>query len=294
MVLLNQSLPANPDIVPINQPEQLLNVLESLTTQQDPHQQSYSCIHARREHGVRSALLNQRGLAVVLHGCKHLRGNGFDLQRQRGDVFVIARETHCDALNSPELTSGIYLTLMIPFCDEVLAAARLLRMQPVTQQGPAIVALRLDDLWQTLAHWAASLQSGDQEAARLALVSLVLQLANLGHAQLLAPAAPTVSDAIRAKVSQQPARPWRSADFEEELGVSGATLRRWLAAEQTSFSSLVTEARLTYAMQLLYTTRWPIKTVAAKAGYQSVGSFSQRFRAQYGLEPGAIGNSSDN
>ncbi|MCW0450870.1 hypothetical protein NB706_003704 [Xanthomonas sacchari] len=53
---------------------------------------------------------------------------------------------------------------------------------------------------------------------------------------------------------------------------------------------LLTDARLAHAMQLLYTTRWPLKTVAAHAGYRSVRSFSQRFQQRYGLDPASIGN----
>lgn len=44
-------------------------------------------------------------------------------------------------------------------------------------------------------------------------------------------------------------------------------------------------------MGLLYTTRLPLKTVAARVGYRSLGSFSKRFVERYGLEPAAIGNS---
>lgn len=54
---------------------------------------------------------------------------------------------------------------------------------------------------------------------------------------------------------------------------------------------LITDARLAHAMSLLYTTRLPLKTVAARVGYRSLGSFNKRFAERYGLEPAAIGNS---
>jgi AraC-like DNA-binding protein len=74
------------------------------------------------------------------------------------------------------------------------------------------------------------------------------------------------------------------------LGVSGATLRRRLSVEKTTLRSAVTEARLSCAMELLYTTRWPIKTVAARVGYRSSSTFVRRFTERYGMEPGHIGN----
>ncbi|KHM90306.1 helix-turn-helix domain-containing protein, partial [Xanthomonas vesicatoria] len=96
---------------------------------------------------------------------------------------------------------------------------------------------------------------------------------------------------VRTLIAAQPQRAWRSRDIEDSLGVSGATLRRHLAAEQRSLRDLITDARLAHAMALLYSTRWPLKTVAARAGYRSTRSFSQRFQQRYGLDPASIGNS---
>lgn len=73
--------------------------------------------------------------------------------------------------------------------------------------------------------------------------------------------------------------------MEEQFALSGATLRRRLAAEDTSLRQLLTEARLAHGMQLLYTTDLPLKTVAARAGYRFAASFSKRFAEQYGLAP---------
>ena len=60
---------------------------------------------------------------------------------------------------------------------------------------------------------------------------------------------------------------------------------------QVAIVELITDARLAHAMQLLYTTGLPLKTVAARVGYRSLGSFTKRFSARYGMDPGAIGNS---
>ena len=92
-------------------------------------------------------------------------------------------------------------------------------------------------------------------------------------------------------VAAQPGRDWQSRDFEEHLGISGATLRRRLAGERLGLRELVGDARLAHAMQLLYTTRLPLKTVAARVGYRSLASFNRRFLDRYGMEPSAIGNS---
>ena len=91
-------------------------------------------------------------------------------------------------------------------------------------------------------------------------------------------------------VAQAPARGWQSADFEQALAMSGATLRRRLADEGTPLREAIAQSRLACALELLYTTRSPVETVAHRVGYQSVESFARRFRERYGLEATAIGN----
>ena len=72
--------------------------------------------------------------------------------------------------------------------------------------------------------------------------------------------------------------------------MSGATLRRRLATEQTNLRDVIRAARLACALDLLYTTRWPVKTIAAKVSYRSTPSFVHKFTERYGLEPAQIGN----
>ena len=86
-------------------------------------------------------------------------------------------------------------------------------------------------------------------------------------------------------MSDDPAHNWRTEDIEERLNISGATLRRRLAAEKTTLSVVITDARIADALQLLMTTRIPIKSVAARVGYASVASFSRQFSKRYGAEP---------
>ncbi|MCZ3381905.1 helix-turn-helix transcriptional regulator [Kosakonia sp. SOY2] len=90
---------------------------------------------------------------------------------------------------------------------------------------------------------------------------------------------------IRNMVSSDPAYHWSTGEIEDRLNISGATLRRRLAAENTTLSAVITDTRVAGALQLLMTTRIPIKTVAARVGYASVASFSRQFSKRYGAEP---------
>lgn len=124
----------------------------------------------------------------------------------------------------------------------------------------------------------------------MAMLAVVMELCRRGYDALLLPPPPSVTARLREMVMAQPALEWKSAHFEDALAVSSATLRRRLSAEGTTLRDVITSARLACALELLYTTRWPIKTVAAKVGYRSASSFVRRFSERYGMEPARIGN----
>lgn len=274
---------------PVVAPSRAL-VAELLALAECQNAEDYVCITARHEHGVRSALIDRPTLGVVLRGAKRLHmGGGADVSLSAGDLFLIARPCQFDAFNWPD-ADGLYLTLMLPLCDEVLTAARTLWAQPIVQGGPDVIALPAERVAVPLGAWADALRQGEYGPARAALATLLVRLCAMGHTAMLTPPPPSLSARIRALVADAPQREWRSADFEAELGLSGATLRRRLAAEGGSLLHAITEARLACALQLLYTTQWPVKTVAARVGYRSVPTFTRRFAQRYGLEPGRIGN----
>lgn len=265
-------------------------VADLLTLAECPRATEYVCVTARREHGLRSAPIDRPTLAVVLRGRKRLHMGTETVELEAGDLFVIARPGRLDAFNWPD-AEGVYLTLMLPLCDEVLTAARTLWAQPVLpQDGPDLIAMPAERLAAPLGAWADALRRAEYGPARAALATLLVRLCALGHTAILAPPPPSLAARIRALVAEQPQRAWRSPDFEAELGLSGATLRRRLAAEGGSLQGAITEARLACALHLLYTTRWPVKTVAARVGYRSVATFTRRFAQRYGVEAGGIGN----
>ncbi|WP_372588200.1 helix-turn-helix domain-containing protein [Acidovorax sp. BLS4] len=48
-------------------------------------------------------------------------------------------------------------------------------------------------------------------------------------------------------------------------------------------------ARVGQALHLLLTSRLPVKTIAARVGYDSAATFSKRFSERYGLDPAQVG-----
>ena len=155
-----------------------------------------------------------------------------------------------------------------------------------TRQSPRLVT----GFWQPLVLAALNTPLGVADMATLARVLRDSLAGARDASDLLLPRPPTLAAQVRRLVAQAPARGWQSADFEQALGTSGATLRRRLADEGTPLREAIAQSRLACALELLYTTRSPVKTVAHRVGYQSVESFARRFRERYGLEATAIGN----
>ena len=251
------------------------------------------CVAARRDHGLTSIDIDRPTLALVLRGTKAVQCGTRAGQLASGDLLAMAAGTRLDVVNRPDPAEGRYLSLNVPLCDDVLTTARLMWPHPPQPQGMGFVGVPANTLTPELCALGDAIEADSEPQARLAVLNLLAKLAQQGCSDLLLPPAPSLSARVRQQVAQAPARAWRSADFEQALGVSGATLRRRLAAEGTALREVVAQARLACALDLLYTTRWPVKTVADRVGYRSVESFSRRFRARYGLDASAIGNTVD-
>ena len=277
--MLPQDMPADAALV-----ERFVQLLDTPT---DPRM---VCVQARCDHGVKSVDIDRPTLALLLRGTKRLRSGAQAGQFGPGDLLAMAPGARLDVVNRPDAADGRYLTLGIPLCDEVLAAARLLWVGALQPGGMHFARVPGDALVHELAALADAVTADDEAQARLAVLNLLMVLARRGCSDLLLPRPPTLAAQVRRLVAQAPARGWQSADFEQALAMSGATLRRRLADEGTPLREAIAQSRLACALELLYTPRSPVKTVAHRVGYQSVESFARRFRERYGLEATAIGN----
>lgn len=119
------------------------------------------------------------------------------------------------------------------------------------------------------------------------LLGVLLALVRLGHRGFLR-ADPILSTRVRGLVASDPGRAWQSHDIEAAFHMSGATLRRKLAAHGTSLREILRDVRLHHGLALLQTTRQPLEGVAYASGYGSVAGFSKAFRGRFGVEPAAL------
>ena len=71
----------------------------------------------------------------------------------------------------------------------------------------------------------------------------------------------------------------------DRLHMSDRTLKRQLAAENTSFSTLVDEVRYRHATSLLSRTDYSLEQIADELGYSDVANFSRAFKRWSGRSP---------
>lgn len=120
--------------------------------------------------------------------------------------------------------------------------------------------------------------TGDPAASRLTLEQCERELAAL---------APRVASRVRALLPA-PEGGFRSLDdVARAMHVSARTLKRRLAAEQTSFTALLEQARRARAEELLRAPRRTLDEIAAELGYADAAGFSRAFRRWTGSAPGA-------
>lgn len=93
---------------------------------------------------------------------------------------------------------------------------------------------------------------------------------------------------IRRLTAGRPGDDWTSIEVARQLGVSEATLRRRLQEEGASLRKVLTDVRMTHAMQLLQSSNMPVSLIAASAGFESQSRFAIRFRSRFGFPPTAV------
>lgn len=254
-------------------------------------------IVARHAYRLNAVNIDLPLLVVPLAGIKRLEIGAGRSEIGTGQFLMIHHATRAQVENLPTANGASYRAWAIAFPWRVVDLARaLLSAHITTAERHAAAAFScgaigpiLAPLQQLLAVLTAP---GAPDAAMTdhALLGLALALVRNGHGQFLQAANPSLSARIRLLIADAPQRDWSSADFEERLHISGATLRRRLAEENTSLRILLREARLHHALALLQTTRKPVKSIALACGYRSVPSFSRNFATHFGIEPSAIAN----
>jgi len=248
----------------------------------------YLCIRAKNQHGLSNIQVNQLHMGMILHGQQQLKMYNQQVNLRAGDLFIIKPDTVADTVNIPDPETGEYLTILVPMCEEVIHAAQMIWAKRITDKTKAILQFSIEDFAPHLLAWQKALFEQDLVKARLSIAAILVQLCQQHCADVLIVPPLKLSKQIYQWVLDQPQHQWQSNEIETRLGLSSATLRRKLSHEQTSLREIIMHARLAHALELLYSSKLPMKTIAAKSGYQSAATFRERFIQRYEVDPAVL------
>lgn len=247
------------------------------------------CLRAVEAQRVRNYELESGLLAIPLLGRSRITDGPKTIDVEPGQILVVPNARSIDWEQFPDEQAGEYVAIGIHLDQSLLESAQKLLPETIAADAGQISVEPLPLLIQPLLRWTEVMAQGKRALSLHAIVEVIVRLHEVGHLGLLRIPRPTLASQIRKLVAGDPGRDWLSEEFEDRLGVSGPTLRRKLAAEGTSLRAVLVEARVGQALHLLLTTRLPVKTIAAKVGYDSAATFSKRFTERYSLDPANVG-----
>jgi AraC-like DNA-binding protein len=103
-----------------------------------------------------------------------------------------------------------------------------------------------------------------------------------------------VAARVRSRLLEHPDLKPAMAAVAADLHIEVRTLRRHLAAEDTTFQQLRDEVHQTLAIELLTTAALSVEDVATRLGYSDAAGFSHAFKRWTGSTPGAYRTASRN
>lgn len=98
----------------------------------------------------------------------------------------------------------------------------------------------------------------------------------------------SLKDRLRMLLEGDLERGWKAPDAARELGMSEATLRRNISKEGTSFTEVLRDVRLSFALMRIQTTHHPLAEIALECGFSSQSRLSEAFKERFDITPRKI------
>lgn len=243
-------------------------------------------------HHLRMVPVLQHSLVLVEEGVKEVHGDSGVVQAKAGEVVALTAGTALTLFNRLDPDTGRYRATVLMFDQDCVASFHDKRGVPEGRGGASPSWMLLKEVPAVLHAVRHAIQAVPAAEVSDAIAhhrfeEVLLALAEQGVTWQV-PVDKAVSQRIRLMIAGRPDAPWNAADVAQELAMSGATLRRRLAAEQTCFRDLLAEVRLSYGLTLLQTSRAGIAEIAMACGYDSPSRFATRFRERFGTPPSGI------
>jgi AraC-like DNA-binding protein len=242
----------------------------------------------QRELEFKRLFIEQSVLIYVEAGIKSVRWEGGEFIIRAGEAIALAGGQSVDITNrlAPD---GSYRAHWLVCDSETID--RYAELNP----GQAVIARALP-IAESRGEFGLALQRAMQAVksdeipdaiAKYRVAELLLWI-GLHGGRFSPTLALTLSSKIRRHIGRDLSREWSSPELATTFAMSEATLRRKLADEGTSLSALMLDARLSFALKLLQSTRQPVTHIAHTVGYQTPSHFAARFKGRFGFSPTAV------
>jgi AraC-like DNA-binding protein len=233
--------------------------------------------------------LDTPALILLQHGKKTLQSGQRRWSLQGGEAIVLAGGQSFDVFNQLS-AQGLFEARWLLWDKAVIEGfehgfreARLLRQASVLRD----VGREFRDSVDRAIEAISNAPQIPVEIARHRMMEVLVWL-SLHDIALAAPQGVTMAASLRSLFAGSLSAPWTMTSVAARLAMSEATLRRRLSAEGVTYGSVLTDARMSFAMTLLQSTDLAVTRIASSVGYDSPSRFSVRFRARFGFAPTAV------
>lgn len=232
-------------------------------------------------------MFDQPTLVVVRHGEKIFTSAKGEWLVKSGEAVAIAKGRRFDVTNRPD-GKGSYQANWLVFEPEMLQSFASVAA-PVSQPVRSLGRLEIDFM-EAFVRAQEAIRNPEgvpHEIARHRMAEILLWLSQR-NVSLADPPPTTFSQRVREMLMATLGETWTAAMVARRFHVSEATLRRHLAAESSSLSSLLADVRMSHALSLLQSTDLSVGNIARDVGYESASRFAVRFRKRFGFAPTAV------
>lgn len=222
-------------------------------------------------------------LGVVLSGAKEVFA-GVETERlPTGTLFVLPADVDLDIVNEPDERSGLYQSLILEIDPDTTPDLGPLEAAEGACTRSCAVPLTAA-LVDATVHAARAIAEGPAGATvrKARLAELLALLHGVPEARPLFDM--SISERVARLVRNGLDERWTASQAARRLAMSESTLRRRLAANGQSFSTILQRERMGVARQLMEQGARS-GTAAFAVGYASRAHFARRFRATFGVNP---------
>lgn len=223
-------------------------------------------------------------IARVLQGVKEIHASDRVVQVKPGELIWIPGGLLVDVKNIP--SNGLYRAEVLSLSPELFTQ---LPIAPPTEaeRVPCLIPLSGAPIQES---WERVVEGYKEDLPTAPKIFRVLEL--LAWVQStgiqFSSAKPAFHQRLLERFSSDPGKVWRLSGLSRDLAMSEDTLQRRLARENTTFRSVLQEARLCKALTLLQTTDHHVSWIAEEVGFTSASHFALRFRTRFGVSPSQI------